>query len=92
MAYGSGIKKLDGAFISASPYHESFICELSGLYIEERRMSAGYRPISAATIVLSGTAVVSWKIYTGDWNTAFALGSYLVGTVAIFAMLSHSRP
>jgi hypothetical protein len=55
-------------------------------------MSAGYRLISAATIVLSGTAVVSWKIYTGDWNTAFALGSYLVGTVAIFAMLSHSRP
>lgn len=55
-------------------------------------MSADYRLLSAATIILSGTAVVSWKTYTGDWKTAFALGSYLVGTVAIFAMLSHSRP
>ena len=36
---------------------------------------------TAVGIILSMTiVVVCWKLYTGDWNIAFAAGSLLAGT------------
>ena len=63
--------------------------ELSGLYVEEGHINNSYRLIPATVVLFTGTAVVSWKLHTGDWNTAFALGSFLVGMVAAVATLRH---
>ena len=63
--------------------------ELSGLYIEEGHIKNSYRLIPATVVLFTGIAVVSWKLHTGDWNTAFALGSFLVGMVAAVAALRH---
>ena len=56
--------------------------ELSGLYVEEGHMNNGSRLISTTVILFKWTSVVSWNLHTGDWNTAFALGSYQVRMVA----------
>ena len=45
--------------------------------------------LPATVVLFTGTAVVSWKLHTGDWNTAFALGSFLVGMAAAVATLRH---
>ena len=63
--------------------------ELSGLYVEEGHLDNNHRLVSATAILLTGTMVVSWELHTGDWNTAFALGSFLVGMVAAVATLRH---
>ena len=63
--------------------------ELSGLYVEEGHLNNYYRLVSATATLLTGTTVVSWELHTGDWNTAFALGSFLVGMIAAVAALRH---
>lgn len=60
---------------------------ISGLYIEEGQINNSYRLVSATVVLLIGITVVSWRLHTGDWNTAFALGSFLVGMVAAVATL-----
>ena len=63
--------------------------ELSGLYVEEGHINNSCHLVSVTVILFIGITVVSWKLHTGDWNTAFALGSFLVGTVAAVATLRH---
>ena len=63
--------------------------ELSGLYLEEGRINGAWELTSAVVLFLILLAVVSWKIHTGNWNTAFALGNYLVGMSV--AYLTFSR-
>lgn len=48
-----------------------------------------YRLVSATIVLFIGTTVVRWELHTGDWNTAFALGSFLVGMVTVIATLRH---
>ena len=33
--------------------------------------------------------MVSWELYSGDWNTAFTLGSFLAGMVGAVAGARH---
>lgn len=63
--------------------------ELSGLYVEEGYINNSYRLVSATIVLFIGTTVVRWELHTGDWNTAFALGSFLVGMVTAIATLRH---